>query len=103
VIVNSDVLPQSWKNCISGADSGAGSCGEVQEKPFTTSERDSLLKLVIGMAVKGYSYDPSAKKNTAVADISTDLVGLGLQLSDDTIRKYLIQGVKKLPPKPIKT
>ncbi|MHB8165291.1 MAG: hypothetical protein ACYDDT_00710 [Sulfuricella sp.] len=72
-------------------------------KPLTTSERDSLLKLVIGMAMKGYSYDPNAKKNSAVADIAADLALLGLPLGDDTIRKYLKQGNEQLPAKPTNT
>lgn len=75
----------------------------VIEKPLTASERDSLLKLVIGMAMKGYSYDPNAKKNSAVADIAADLALLGLPLGDDTIRKYLKQGNEQLPAKPTNT
>lgn len=73
------------------------------DKPLTASERDSLLKLVIGMAMKGYSYDPNAKKNSAVADIAADLALLGLPLGDDTIRKYLKQGNEQLPAKPTNT
>lgn len=73
------------------------------EKPLTNIERDSLLKLVIGMAMKGYSYDPTAKKNSAVADIVADLALLGLPLGDDTIRKYLKQGNEQLPAKPTNT
>lgn len=75
----------------------------VIEKPLTASERESLLKLVIGMAMKGYSYDPTAKKNSAVADIAADLALLGLPLGDDTIRKYLKQGNEQLPAKPANT
>jgi hypothetical protein len=33
------------------------------EKPLGTKERDSLLKLVIGMAIGGYRYDPKAKRS----------------------------------------
>lgn len=68
------------------------------DKPLATIERESLLKLVIGMAVKGYSYDPDAKKNTSVSDIAADLAVLGLQLDVDTIRKYLKQGAELLKP-----
>jgi len=55
------------------------------------------------MAMKGYSYDPTAKKNSAVADIAADLALLGLPLGDDTIRKYLKQGNEQLPAKPTNT
>jgi len=73
------------------------------DKPLTNSERDSLLKLVISMAMKGYGYDPNAKKNTTVSDISADLAQSGLPLGDDTIRKYLKQGKELLPAKSINT
>ena len=73
------------------------------DKPLTNIERDSLLKLVIGMAIQGYNYDPTAKKNSAVAEIAADLSLLGLQLGDDTIRKYLKQGNEHLPAKPTNT
>lgn len=42
-------------------------------KPGIVRERESLLKLVIGMAVKGYSYKPNASRNTATSEITTDL------------------------------
>lgn len=36
-------------------------------------ERQSLLKLVPGMAVAGYTYNPRASRNTATRDIVADL------------------------------
>ena len=63
-----------------------------------TRERDSLLKLFIGMAVKGYAYDPKAARSSVASEISIDLQLLGLSLSDDTIRKYLRDGAEILPP-----
>ena len=44
------------------------------------------------MAVKGYAYDPSAAKNTAVKDIAGDLQLLGIGLDEDTVRKYVVAG-----------
>ncbi len=35
--------------------------GLESKKPLHTKERETLLKLVIGMAVSGYSYDPQSK------------------------------------------
>ncbi len=62
------------------------------EKPLPESERNSLVRLVIGMAVGGYGYNIEAKRNDAVARIQTDLELFGLPLRDDAIRKYLSEG-----------
>jgi hypothetical protein len=48
-----------------------------------TRERDSLLKMVIGMAVRGYSYDPAALKNSSVKEIADDLALLDISLNED--------------------
>ncbi len=61
------------------------------EKPLGAKERDSLLKLVIGMAVKGYAYKPKAAKNAATKEIADDLRLMGLSLDEDTVRKYLVE------------
>ena len=63
-----------------------------------TRERDSLLKLVIGMAVGGYGFDPKGGRSPIPAQIATDMQTRGLSLSDDTIRKYLREGAELLPP-----
>jgi hypothetical protein len=62
-------------------------------------ERESMLKLIIGMAIKGYGYDPKAKRNDSVRDITNDLEKCDLSLSDDTVRKYLTEGAELVPPK----
>ncbi|OOG53007.1 hypothetical protein [Polaromonas sp. C04] len=71
------------------------------EKPLNTRERDTLLRLLIGMAVKGYSHDPAAAKSNAPKEIADDLASLGMSVSDDTVRKYLKQAAETvLPAKP---
>ncbi len=64
-----------------------------------TRERDSLLKMVIGMAIKGYTYDPVALKNPAVKEIADDLALLDIGLNEDTVRKYLQEARQLLPGK----
>lgn len=66
-------------------------------KPEGAVSRKSLLKLVIGMAVKGYTYDPSAKKNTAGTDIKKDLEELGIGLDAQTIRDALKEATEVIP------
>ncbi|MGM5057774.1 hypothetical protein ACD589_24280 [Rhizobium sp. 814_E9_N1_1] len=62
-----------------------------------TRERDSLLKLVVTMAIKKYHYRPEMAKNSAVANIATALRELGIPLDEDTIRKYLNEAKALLP------
>ncbi|MGQ3890718.1 hypothetical protein [Legionella sp. CNM-4043-24] len=57
------------------------------------TERKTMLKIILGMAIHAYSYDPSSKRNAATGSnknsISSALQSLGLDISEDTIRKYL--------------
>lgn len=75
----------------------------TQDKPLGTREKESLLKLVIGMAVGGYGYQVGASKNTAVPDIAGDLDGLGIGLDHVTIRKWLAAGGELIPHEARKT
>ena len=65
---------------------------------FGTRERETLLKLVIGMAVEAYRHDPSAGRSTAPGEIAEDLAKHGLSVTDDTIRKYLKEAAIKVLP-----
>ncbi|CAM3721117.1 hypothetical protein [Bordetella tumulicola] len=77
----------------------ASSARKLQESPIGTRERETMLKLIIGMAIKGYDYDPNAKKNEATGQIAASLQGIGLPVSDETIRKYLKEAAELLPRK----
>lgn len=61
-------------------------------------ERSSCLKLIIGMAVKKYRYDPKAARNSAVTNIANDLNELGIGIDVDTVRKWLKEAAEELPP-----
>jgi hypothetical protein len=75
----------------------------MEEKPLLTRERESLLKLVVGLAIKGFDYNPAANKNGAIGQIVASLEGLGLNMSDETVRKYLKEAAALLPGNPHKT
>ncbi len=62
-----------------------------------TKERDSMSKLIIGMAVRGYSYDPAQKRSPIASEISDDLAACGISMDVDTARKYLKQSSEYLP------
>jgi len=70
-----------------------------QDKPLSTRERDTLYKIIIGMAMRGYGHDPSAQRSSAIADIARDLEEVGLPVSDDTIRKYMKEAAALLDSK----
>ncbi len=73
------------------------SVNQPQEKSLGTRERDSLLKLVIGMAVGWYGFDPKAAKNEATAEIASDLERVGISMHADTVRKWLGEAAVHLP------
>jgi hypothetical protein len=59
--------------------------------------RTSLLKLVIGMAIGGYGFNPRSARNDATKDISSDLERSGVPLDRDTILRWLREGSELLP------
>jgi hypothetical protein len=72
----------------------------LEDKPLPTKERESLLKLVIGMAMAYHGYDPQAAKSEVPNLIVADLDKLGLSIDVGTVRKYLKQGLELVPPIP---
>ncbi len=71
-------------------------------KSLTETERQSMLKLIIGMAMDAYSYNPKSSKNKATGEnnssINAALDRLGINVDADTIRKYLNEAKDLLPP-----
>jgi hypothetical protein len=72
-----------------------------EPKALTETERDSLLKLVLGMAIDGYRYDPNNTRNTATGgkkgSIQAALSRCGLEMDQKTISKYLKDANEKNP------
>lgn len=68
-----------------------------EEKPLAERERNTLLRIIIGMAIGGYSYDPDAKRSETPKEIADDLSELGLECSDQTIREKLKEARALLP------
>lgn len=60
-------------------------------------ERESLLKMVIGLAIGGYGYNPDAQRSKIPKEIRGDLNQQGLDLHEDTIRQYLREAASILP------
>jgi hypothetical protein len=70
----------------------------INDRPLSETERTSLLKLILGMAIDAYGYNPNAK-NTATGSkngISARLATHNIKIDDDTVRKYLNEAKKLL-------
>lgn len=80
---------------------GHGKNQSAESKEPTTRERNTLLKLVIGMAIKGYRFDPNASKSAAASEIANDLADLGISVTDETILKYLREATRTVLPSKI--
>lgn len=70
----------------------------IDERLMGKRERETMLKILIGMAMKGYSHNPAAAKSSATKEIADDLASLGINVSDDTVRKYLKQAAETVLP-----
>ncbi len=61
---------------------------KVAKQP-SSKERDSLLKIILAMAIKGYAYDSNAPRSNLASEVVSDAQLLGLSIDEDTVRKYL--------------
>jgi hypothetical protein len=50
---------------------------------------DSLYKIIITMAKKGYAYDPTDQRSPQISEITKDAHELGLDIDAKTVRKHL--------------
>ncbi len=68
--------------------------GDKISENVTEKERESMLKMILGMAISRYGYELRAEKRQVATgskngSISVDLETSGLKLDTDTIRKYI--------------
>ena len=77
----------------------------VREKPLSTRERETLLKIILGMAIEQYGFNPTAGRSPIPKQIADDLAILGIPVSDDTVRQKLNDAFDTvgLPPEIIET
>lgn len=65
-----------------------------KDRPLGTRERDTLLKIILGIAVGGYGYDPKQAKSQTITEIHSDFALHGLNLDPETIRRKLKEAVE---------
>lgn len=71
---------------------------QPSENNFSDRERETLLRLVAAMAVRGYMFKPDAARNPATKDIQDDLELLGIGLDQKTILKWLRESTNLISP-----
>ena len=94
LVVRTDALAE----LLESSTEATATTVKVTKPELSTRERDTLLKLVIGMAIEGYRYDPLAARNEAPSEIAGDLAKHGIEVSDDTVRKWLKEAVNAVLP-----
>jgi hypothetical protein len=60
-----------------------------KDPKMNPKEKESLLKMIIAMAINGYAFDPHEKKSVIPVGIVEDVDRLGLSIDADTVRKWL--------------
>jgi len=65
------------------------------EKKQSPIERQNMLKVIFGMAIRGYGYTPEDKRSKAIPEIVSDLEKEGFSVSDDTVRRFLKEAWNK--------
>ncbi|MEE9376347.1 MAG: hypothetical protein V3V04_08415 [Rhizobiaceae bacterium] len=70
---------------------------EAEKSSLEKRERASLFTLLAGLAIGGYGYNPTSVRSEVPKEIRSDLNKIGLDLSEDTIRKYLREATADLP------
>lgn len=82
---------------LSGTADATPAKPPAEEKPLSTKERETLLKIVIGMARDSYKYDPKLNRSSVPQEMADDLAKHGIFLDVDTVRKWLKQAAEFLP------
>lgn len=72
-----------------------------QKTSISEKECPQVLQMILGMAMHAYGYTPGASKNSATGankgSIHAALQSFGLNVNEDTIRKYLNEAVEMFP------
>ena len=93
---------------LTSASEDGTSGGEVQPegatafiasdaKRFDPRERRGMAKLLVALAIEQFGYDPTSKRGPIPKELEDIALRLGLEISQQTILKYLRLGAQSLP------
>ena len=90
--LDTDVNPQEEQFAEAGEPVAAEDDAEdMGSEPVTMTgnERETLLNIVLAMAVGRYGHEPGELRDATLADIVRDHERAGLPCDEDTLRKWL--------------
>nr|WP_323780132.1 hypothetical protein [Amylibacter sp.] len=72
---------------------------DVVSKPVKTDKReiDSICQLFVALSIEYYGYRTDNKRSPVPREITDLMAQMGIEMSEDTVRKYLRRGAKFLP------
>ena len=88
-----DVL--AWSKMLTM--SRAANSNNNPDRPLQTRERETLLKMIYGMARGKYNYNSSKARNQATQQIADDCARAGVSVDPDTVRSWLRKASQELP------
>ncbi|WP_073194991.1 hypothetical protein [Roseovarius marisflavi] len=91
-LVSLDVHPGFSSHYLKPETVASDSPGEGLDVRPHKREIDSICQLFAAMVIEYYGYDPSAARSPVPKEVNELAAGMGLQMSEDTIRKYLRRG-----------
>jgi len=95
--VHSSFMAMLEKRIISEQSTTKISAATENPDQMDGREKVSMSKLIAAMAIDCYGYDPRAKRSDIPNEIQGIADRLGLEISGDTIRKYLKKGSELIP------
>lgn len=95
------VKPREFMNWASGFDMGFSN--QITAEPIKdmssmkSKEKETLLKILLGLALTNYEFNPQASRNSTAREIKDDLLLHGISVDEDTVRKWLNESKEHLP------
>jgi hypothetical protein len=96
--IDLEVHPDFSTKYVSTSSSDTRDRHTVKATKTDRREVDSVAQLFAAMAIDAYGYDPTALRSPIPKEIRDIAASLGMEISDDTIRKYLKLGAKFISP-----
>ncbi|MBI1301935.1 MAG: hypothetical protein GC137_09810 [Alphaproteobacteria bacterium] len=96
IIVNTEELLK----CVPIEDSlikKANDNSSKKTKILHPKEKETLLKIVLGLALTNYEFDPKSSRNSTAREIADDLSLHDISVDEDTVRKWLKESIEFLP------